>query len=363
MHPLLQNHPKEKQFPVRPRWKYLERYRQQHQAAYMLALLFLIIFILSLFFLIVTLKAIAGNHFRLPENGRPSAYGILAIVFLGSLGCFLAVVKYITSAPVREQLRYYKAGNIQWLEEEKRQALRLHIVQDFCSGFWCETLEYYPLLAQKGNYTYKVLPLADETAERSALDSSWGIVSTEDYHRVVRQLLTTGYHAKEFAYALTLFNTDNVNSKRLATLTRLPEAVILGYLQPQPDGRPPKLIWGYECWRALTIARSAFMAGYITREEAWKDILQAAAYVYELFDSFEDFNSNYRTGNAFWSNSYETTREKIDEYHEYSQFCNWPIAQLPWPARKGIVLPPAMATGYAPEIIQGLKEMQQGPLN
>lgn len=359
MNPLLQNNPYERPFPVKARRRNFEASKTAHPLLYALAVFVFTLASVSLFYVIVLLQKLMNEH---TTPTQPQWIAIFVFLFLVS--AFILIARYLCSLPVREQLQYYKASGSTWLSEDKRQALRLHVVDMFYSGYWSETLEYYPLAALQGSGKYYSLRPSDAATYKKSLDQDWGVLTKENYRKVAQQLLTKGYHAEIFAVTLNLRNEDQAVSKRLAALTHLPEAYILECLQSRPGGRPPKLIWGYECWRAVVVARNAFMAGHITADEAWHDMLLAADYAFELFDSFEDFNNNYRLGNAFWSNSYDVTSEKIKYYNLFKEECKWPMAQLPWPAPKGVKLPPAMANGYFNEVtIAKSLRQQPGGLN
>ncbi|SKA47641.1 Protein of unknown function [Chitinophaga eiseniae] len=355
MKPLLQNHPRDLNFPVRPHWRYYEKYRRQQPVLYAIATLLVTFALLDFFFLIMLIQKLIKDPMQLT-----AAQWILIGSFVTLVGLFLFVARYMSALPLREQQRYYQASGTTWLSEDKRQALRLELVDIYKGGYWSETLEYYPLVAFQGPGKYHTFKPAEANLYKKDLDQSWGILTTDNYRKVAQQLLTKGYHAEAFAMTLSLRNNDSAVSTRLAALTSLPEPYVLSCLEHRPDGRPPKLIWGYECWRLIVISRDAYMAGHITAEEAWKNILQAADYVYELFDDFADFSDNYRLGNAFWSNSYEVTNERTVAYENFLTQCDWPMKHLSWPASKGVQLPEAMATGFATELAIA-KSLQQQP--
>ncbi|QJB31733.1 DUF1266 domain-containing protein [Chitinophaga oryzae] len=355
MKPLLQNHPRDLNFPVRPQWRQYEKYRRQQPVLYAIATLLVTFALLDFFFLIMLVQKLVKDPAPLTGAQWTAIIGFIALVSL-----FFVVARYIGTLPLREQQRYYQVNGITWLSEEKRQALRLELVDIYKGGYWSETLEYYPLAALQGPGKYHTFTPADANLYKKDLDQSWGILTTDNYRKVAQQLLTKGYHAEPFAMTVSLRNESREVSTRLAALTGLPESYILSCVEHRPGGRPPKLIWGYECWRLIVISRDAYMAGHITAEEAWKNILQAADYVYELFDDFTDFCNNYRLGNAFWSNSFEVTNERTVAYEKYLAQCDWPMKHLPWPAAKGIQLPEAMATGFATELAIA-KSLQQQP--
>lgn len=372
MNVLLQNHPNDRVFPVRVKWSYFQKTKDSHRLLYLVATLAFVIALmtaLGLFFMYKEQNKPQPQYPQYPNQyyhpvvpNRPSPLPA-AISFVLSTAAFILIARYLCAVPKNEQLTYYKNSGATVLSEEKRQALRLHLVDIYESGFWSETLEYYPLAANKGNYKYTYLNPAPADTYRKSLDKDWSILGADDYHAVADRLLTDGYHSKSFAINLHLRNDQGL-SRRLAGLTGLPEAYILSCLEPGANGRPPRLLWAFEFWRAIVVARNAYMAGYITEAEAWKDILRGAELSYEVFENFEDFCDNFRLGNAYWSDSLEITKDRADGYRHFKANCNWPLVNLPWPARKGLVLPTAVGSAYASEVAQARTTIgQHGSLN
>jgi hypothetical protein len=366
---LLQNNPGDRVFPAKIKWRYFEQSKNNYRGLYLLAVfLFMIGVVLALGIGIYLFQGGRQVNVDYPLNyvppiHKPTVWPAVAAM-IGSITAFILIGRYVASGPKREQAIYYKNSGAKVLSEEKRQALKLDLVSSYYAGFWSETLEYYPLAALKGSYHYKHLKPEQSMRYRKQLDKDWNILTTEDYYAVSGRLLSEGYHARSFAVTIQLKNENNTVSKRLAGLTELPESYVLSCLQPGANGRPPKLTWAFEYWRAVILARHAFMAGYITEERAWDDLLRAASLSFEIFESFEDFNNNYRLGHAFWSYALEATKEKLDRYNLYKAQCNWPQTKLQWPAPKGIVLPAYITNGFANDVAEARSTIgQQGSLN
>lgn len=49
------------------------------------------------------------------------------------------------------------------------------------------------------------------------------------------------------------------------------------------------------------MVRDYYLAGYLTKEEAWEEIMFAARTLQQTFDSWEDMGNNYVLGAQFWS--------------------------------------------------------------
>ncbi|MBI6550785.1 DUF1266 domain-containing protein, partial [Xenorhabdus sp. VLS] len=100
------------------------------------------------------------------NNTSSSGYILwVVLVSLSLLGIYLSIYSFqrIKNLPISEQKHYYLQAECTVLPEEKRQALRLHMVTCYYDGFWTETLEHYPLKSRVShdNYKYRILPLSD----------------------------------------------------------------------------------------------------------------------------------------------------------------------------------------------------------
>ena len=248
---------------------------------------------------------------------------------------------------LREQRTYYAKGNVPELNSEQKTALRLTIVDGFNDGAWTQTLEYWPCEARVPELKrFKFLTLTSKNEQRGMLEQWWGIVNAKQYHDMVTNLLE-GLHSKLF-FEDAQSDQKTAMVERLAGLVQLPESYVEGCLDHSSEA-PAKLLWGFDLYRIIAIARSAYMAGYISEEEAWSDILKAANYSHAIFDSYEDFYNSYRLGNAFWSNDFETAREKLERWQNYNKNCKWPMRALPWPEVSINELPSQIRDVFSPD--------------
>jgi hypothetical protein len=71
-----------------------------------------------------------------------------------------------------------------------------------------------------------------------------------------------------------------------------------------------KGILGWDLIRYIAVCRWAYVAGYLSEDEAWRHIMPAAARLQKSFDSWEDVESNYLIGRKFWSLS-ETEKQAV----------------------------------------------------
>ncbi|WP_338884501.1 DUF1266 domain-containing protein [Xenorhabdus sp. TH1] len=364
MKELLQNHPNNRRFPVNG-FRIIKNILKERKGVVFLrpiqivglSVLWIATFFLVVFSVGVTILIFASNNV-------PSKEYILwaSMIGLSLLGIYLSTYSFqrVKNLPITEQKRYYLQAKYSVLPEEKRQALRLDIVNSYYEGFWTETLEHYPLKSRvsRDNYQYRILPLSDAEPHQSQVYTNWGILDEKDYWKVLHDLWA-GMHSERFAVDAVF--TDGEMFKILGSLIEEPEEYIQ-QCSRSINGRPPALLWGFDLWRAIVLSRNCFAAGYISEETAWKNILKTADYIYEIFGSFDEFYTNYRLGNAYWSRDFDTVKGRLKAFLFYKEYCDWPIAQLPWPNPKGIFMEQYMKEGFADVVNSMLKDQMEDSL-
>lgn len=344
---LLQNHPFSQQNPV----KKLSFFKAYSNLPLGQNFLVSVAGLLFLFFTVVLIAtATSALH---PDANTISNQTLVDSTFLYMLiGCLVLGLFVFFSIrkeqylEIKEQQKYYRLGLVKKLNTQQRQALRLNLVDSYYCGHWSETLERLPCKARLQDKTFKPLTfdLNDTKVYQQDLNENWGVLNKTQYTKIVEQLFE-GMHSKGFAYYIQSESKKNM-IEQLAGLTRKPESYILD-CNKERNKKPKKLIWGFDLWRIIPISRDAFMAGYITEEEAWKNILKASDIIYYLFDNHNDFYDNYRLGNAYWSNDLNITMDRLERWKEFDEKCDWPLRKLPWSTPENIELPNHMITGFA----------------
>lgn len=338
---LLQNHPGYLEYPTKP----MTLLKHQSLVFRICFVLLFIVLICLAAFTSFTLAIFFFNSDPIPEKGYTLVFGMVASTLI-ALALFGYMAYKGLNRPRVEQRLYYKIAGIEPLSERQRQALRLDIVPCYQYGYWVETLESNALKSRVADRQdqFKILQLVEASYFSEPLLEWWGIKNAEDYHQMISQLWN-GMHTRDFAL--------NVNGRegkalagQLAGLIGMPETYVLNCTKPGKDNRPPSLVWGFDLWRAINITRWAFGAGYISEQQAWKDLLYSADMVHEIFASFNQYWLSYRLGNAYWSRDPETTRQRLDVWVNYESYCDWPIAKLDWPARPDIELSHNIRSGF-----------------
>lgn len=341
--PLLQNHPCSQQFPAHH--SQLLESRAGSKLFLFAALLECFLVILSIIFLIlwpiIEFTDSLNWHY---DAFKPIANSIWMATGIG----FITVIilhRWKANRPIREQKRYYRLTNTDHLSHEKRQALALDLFDVYRNGFWSETLEPLPQAWRVGGYEsqFKTMPLLDSNDSIKFLKESWGITSTESAKSIIEQLLS-GMDTSKFA---TIIKSDPYLVYNTLEKLQYPKEAALeisNHTFNSIDSYPPQLIWGFDLWRAISVARSAFSAQYLTMDEAWDYILRASSLAFEIFPNRDAFYNSLFLGCIFWGHDAQV-ENTIDAKNAY-QACEWPVKSLPWNPRGNMVLTANIKTGF-----------------
>ncbi|ARS38373.1 hypothetical protein CA265_01170 [Sphingobacteriaceae bacterium GW460-11-11-14-LB5] len=262
----------------------------------------------------------------------------IALVLGGLIGKIF--IQKITRRRINEQKKYYKLTGANWLPQPKREALQLDAPDGYKYGEWIETLEYWPCeirLPKKVDFKTFIVTTKEERLEGN--DQSWGVLSEKSYNETIDRLFN-GMHSELFATEKHLMPAEEIKKMitRLADLTQLPESYVQACWETKDD-QPPLLLWGFDLQRIIELSRTSFMAGLITEETAWQNILKTSAYIHALFDDMDSFYNNFRLGHAYLINDFKVTSEKLKAHKAYTENCDWPIKEIAW-RKNGIDLLP-----------------------
>lgn len=280
---------------------------------------------------------------------------VLAMATLLTLGAAGALVLRTGRALVDSQLAYYTLGDVAAPTGEQLQALSLVAFACYPFGHWTETLEVLPVERRVRHVpdpagTLAPLPLQSITSCREDLDESWNVLSPESCHRMIDALFA-GLHTAQFAAQWELNDQAGREAfrDRLTGLTGLTVAD-LDACFIRSTGRPPYLIWGWDLWRVIQLARIAYGADLLGEQEAWQVILRASDLVHALYPDHASYHTSVRLGHAMWADSLEAVNERtrmfeVTERNEH----HWPINAVPWTPTT-VEFSPSMADGFAMEI-------------
>lgn len=285
-------------------------------------------------------------------------YMVLVVIALLSLTCMIAVIRKRMLKNVTEQKKYYRlAGGLSWLPQEKRAALQLEAQYCYHTGSWVETLEYWPSEVRlPGKTRFTTFQIVTKEDRLAANDQAWSVLSERSYTERIDALFA-GLHSRLFASDKQVMPEENRKAMiaRLGELTQLPESYIASCWEPQ-GSRPAALVWGFDLHRITELSRTSFMAGVISEQKAWEQILKASDYAHALFDSSDDFFNNFRLGHAYWCNDFKRTNEVAQMQKSYNNDCKWPIKGLPWNRKDHSILPEVIQNGCRDYVEEEVKK-------
>ena len=276
-----------------------------------------------------------------------SMYLLLAGTFFCSMFLMGLVMRRLTRKKELEQRKYYRlAGNTGWLPQEKREALQVDAHYCFDTGSWTETLEYWPAeVRMPGHVKFTSFELITKEDRLAANDQAWNVLSEKSYTERITALFT-GTHSQIFALYRQLLDLQNrtLMISRLSELTQLSENYITA-CWINTENKPAALLWAFDLQRIVELSRTSFMAGIISEQKAWENMLLASDYIHALFDDPDDFFNNYRLGHAYWCNDFSRTNRTSVLHKAFNNNCHWPIKNVGWTKKDAAILPQVIRNG------------------
>lgn len=355
----LQNHPEEQTFPVNYRVRL--PYGKTERKGFFVMLRGLMVLPIFATIFLLGLLYFEGSE-KLTNEEQLKFYVVLGSFLAACLFLAFWLGRIDSGAARREQLRYYKVAGIDRLDDKKRSGLQLDAAMSYARGDWTETLEYIPaeVRFQKPEKEMQKFPIMGVLRKEDAiqgLDNDWGVLTKSGYEKM-RDELFEGMHGAGFA-SIMAADPDDKEAKeeraamceRLAGLIQCDDPEYVESCVRSEGGRPPQLIWGFDLWRVVPMARLAFMAGLISEDEAWRDILKACHWLHGIFPDLESYLQNLRLGHAYWCNSFEkcTERKKACDGFLAGEPNRIPMRDLKWDLVNDVSFPTPVRQGLPPE--------------
>jgi hypothetical protein len=135
------------------------------------------------------------------------------------------------------------------------------------------------------------------------LSEGWGIDSREDLFETLERIDSSGHRTKfqmwgSYVWSLSEEEYQQVlASKTNDEQTQQYIRIARQYYEQLGD----KGLYGWDYSRYIRLCRWAYVAGYISEQEAWEKIMPVARMLQKKFDSYADLGRNYLIGRQFWS--------------------------------------------------------------
>ncbi len=168
-------------------------------------------------------------------------------------------------------------------------------------------------------------------ANKEALSVWWGINDREDALNTISWLKNEGH--REFYNQILSFIAQATDEEYQEYADDEEYGEYIHFVQENRDkiGEESLLAWDY-C-RLVGILQNCHYAGYISREEAVTEIMNAAKVLQENFDSWEAMAQNHLLGRKFWDKNAAGT-EALNEAVDWlltNEYSPWIIYQWDYP--------------------------------
>lgn len=304
-----------------------------------------------------TLREAGGDLGEFVESAGPGLllfWGVAALVAVGCIALGVQLALTATRRPLREQRRYYRLRGLAEVSERQRRALRIGGHWMYLKAGWPLSIEIFPTsegMSPRQVRSFRTFLPEPADKDRDDLASDWGILNAQEARTTIDQYLTGGVHS--FALAETLHDGSAEDVDRWAAIADVPTTQLLE-LADFRDGRPPRLLWGWDLVRTAVIVRFSVIGGYLTVEEGLQYLEEITDYTVTLFSTEEELIENCVIGFAIWGGVDQRAelRARRASGVDYLR-SEWPAALGPWPTPSGRALPPAMADGFAAVLTDG----------
>jgi hypothetical protein len=169
--------------------------------------------------------------------------------------------------------------------------------------------------------------------KRVILSDSWGINNRADLLATLTSLEEEGHRADFEVVGRLIAGLDQDAYERLLATESEPEAISkMEIARTYYTQSGDKSLYGWDYSRAICLCRWAYVAGYLSEEEAWNKIMPLAKALQEKFDSWEDLGRNYLIGRQFWSHNETVANGWLyeDAVQRLLDMRDSPWNQCPW---------------------------------
>ncbi|TQL02048.1 uncharacterized protein DUF1266 [Cellulomonas sp. SLBN-39] len=276
-----------------------------------------------------------------PDGLADPGFLLAALVLVALLAAAVRTVVGVAdwALPRREQQHYLRAGRVPPLTLRQQQLLALDALADYQIGAWNHSLEHWPCevrlagrvpVPPRGRGPYLTLPLHRTAALRGAMDRDHKVAGTDAALDALGRAFLDRSVSLPFVDALGGPSRDEVLT-RVSALTGLTRDEVAARGVPADPDAPARLLWAKDVMLTVAFARLAWMAGYLTEDQAWSHVERAGDVAFTLFSSWQEYWDEVRLGHAFTEDSLGAVQAFDAVLADYRS-SRWPSKALPWPA-------------------------------
>lgn len=167
-----------------------------------------------------------------------------------------------------------------------------------------------PLVRLNGGETGALLPFPGNRKNRmewqAILKRSWGVVSRESFYQERDRLLQRG-DSENYLELLEVVQEEGFDYYQAAAAGGFSaqELKRLSFLSSRQEDLPEgNSLKGWDLARGAVLCRWACLAGYISRDEAWAEMIRLGGALQRRFTSWGELGSNIAMGRGFWTAAY-----------------------------------------------------------
>lgn len=149
---------------------------------------------------------------------------------------------------------------------------------------------------------------------KASLIESWDIKNKDDAFKILTWLKVMGHSAqfdllRKDLVAQTHGSEDEYKRLKPQFVSKLrlestkASSFILDLVWDHRDDLSSKKLLAWDYGRMIGVARWSYSAGFISEEEAWKNMLFAGQQIQHSYSSWDDYERNYLLGRSFWKHS------------------------------------------------------------
>jgi uncharacterized protein YchJ len=196
------------------------------------------------------------------------------------------------------------------------------------------------------------------------LDEWWGVNNREDTFETIEWLLLWGHSAKyeELAAIISLLTEDEF--RELINDDLAEESIVrrLLFVKDRYQELQGKSLKGWDYCRAINVANEAYVAGYLSYEEAVDVTMYAARQLQKWFTSWEELGKNYILGTEFWGGDEESIDKRKEVLKWLLTDASSPWVKYSWhlslDCADRITLPFLSSTPVHPKVVVNGTELQ-----
>lgn len=215
---------------------------------------------------------------------------ILFVIVIAFSGSQIVFAQESTDPNVSPSISEGQTPENSYTEEQKRWALAVNAIQARLQGFKFDKLG--------GGQRNEGMIAVD----KMYLEDGWDVKNREEALAIIKWLKEEGHRAEYNKIASVVINlSDDLYPLVLKKYENNPKvAAKIRFVKEYYKEIGDKSIIAWDLCRVVNVAGMSYIAGYISENEAWNEVMAAAKILQQNFHSWEEMAQNFVLGSLFW---------------------------------------------------------------